>query len=80
MHSNGNWMNDDQRSAMSDAVAELEDQRWQLHPGNDRDIVNGIIAGQRLRTYGIIKAPIDLLEKPVGSVIKTGVSAYERLS
>lgn len=57
----------------------LEKQRWQMHPGNERDIVTGTIAGARLAKYGIIKAPESLEKLPVGSVLKTGVSAYERI-
>lgn len=65
---------------MNATQSNLKEQQWQMHPGNERDIVNGELAAARLLKYGIIKAAEDLLQFEVGSVLKTGVSAYERIS
>lgn len=64
----------------NDPTKELERQQWKMYPENSGERpVSGAVAGQRLAKYGIIKNPADLLELPVGSVVKTGVSAYERI-
>ncbi|MDE2426769.1 MAG: hypothetical protein KGO96_12780 [Elusimicrobia bacterium] len=78
-HENGGWMNSDQRDAVKDEAESLQRQHWRRHPGAASDVMDGAKAGERLAKFGAIARPLDLLGMPVGSVVRTGVSAYERI-
>ena len=69
-----------QEMTWSEIENRLKSQKWQVYPGNERDIVLGTVAGERLVKFGIIDHPRDLMRHAIGTVLKTGVSAYQRIA
>ena len=54
-------------------------RQWPSCGDESRDVWQGQDLAKRLWSIGRIRSGQDLVDVPVGGVIKTGVSAYERI-
>lgn len=63
-------------ATLKEKTTVLFNQRWQA---SDGEFTNGLALAKRMLRLGVIKSLDGLLESEVGFVLKTGVSAYERL-